>query len=1017
MDDFNELRHKIKSPLPGSKQWTRAPMVLAFVLPFLISGLCFLISLLSTDGTNMLLSSDGWHQYYPFLVSLREKLLDGGSMQYSWTVGMGGSYPSLYAYYLASPLNLLSVAIPLDLLAHFFTVLTIVKLSLAGFFMAWFLRIAYRRNDYSLPFFGILYAFCAWASGYYWNLMWLDVFALLPLLIAGTVSLLRDGKFRLYIISLALSLWCNYYVAFFCCIFVLLCFVGFTICKWNGLKNFLRRFLRIGVSTLIGAGIACVLLLPCLLAMQTTNSAASKEFEFFSLNISENGTGSFIPYGNLLSMLLQNTLPEVVLSSFKVLGGLMPATVPTDMEGLPNIFCGFSTAILAIYYFCCKKISKREKIFNFCLLLFLSLSFILRFLDYIWHGFHFTNMIPYRFSFLFSFVMIAMAYRAYTLLDDFKPIHLLIIAPLGAVLIVNALLQEAEALQLILAVCILIATVAFFLLHYFLSKLSAPKRPTPLWKNRKAFAAGSLFFIFLCEMILCLCFGIDAVGLTSQYDASGNLSYPKKGKNVEALVQYLDNKPDDPLFYRTEMTGTQTLNDAALNNYNGVSIFNSSANANFNRLSRSLGLASWVGSNRFIYYESSPFTNTLCGIRYLIDRSGNHYNTDYNALLAESDDVKLLQNRTFISVGFMADSGFADFVAEDAKYNPIREQEDMFRLATGIEDELYKHYTAEEFEKAFDATIRPTGTSGTQYSYTTKASGSKYQDMAIIYTIEESGLYMATTLRPTGAESKIDVYRNDSKLFTIEAKVRNLFSLGNLEAGDKLKVVYSVPSDKEGNISLDVAKHNNAVFDAGFAKLSDEPYELTEFSDGYLKGTVNALSDGLFYTSIPYEPGWTAYVDGEEVPLAEGYDPKNVSVKLTDAVVSFPLSAGLHEIELSYTAPGGTVGLVITIVSLLSFIGLCMILKKNPVLLPDVQAAPKKAMGTKKLLCIASVVTITEIALLIITLHGAKSTYGALSERFGTEPVFTVLAFAACIGLAAVLRLWVGYARAKKTED
>lgn len=49
------------------------------------------------------------------------------------------------------------------------------------------------------------------------------------------------------------------------------------------------------------------------------------------------------------------------------------------------------------------------------MLIFFMLSFILRQLDYIWHGFHFTNMIPYRFSFLFSFVVLVMGYRGYGL--------------------------------------------------------------------------------------------------------------------------------------------------------------------------------------------------------------------------------------------------------------------------------------------------------------------------------------------------------------------------------------------------------------------------------------------------------------------------------------------------------------------------------------------------------------------------------------------------------------------------
>ena len=54
--------------------------------------------------------------------------------------------------------------------------------------------------------------------------MWLDTFALLPLVALGTVSLLRDKKFMLYTLTLFLSIYSNYYIGFFPCIFVLLLF-------------------------------------------------------------------------------------------------------------------------------------------------------------------------------------------------------------------------------------------------------------------------------------------------------------------------------------------------------------------------------------------------------------------------------------------------------------------------------------------------------------------------------------------------------------------------------------------------------------------------------------------------------------------------------------------------------------------------------------------------------------------------------------------------------------------------
>lgn len=217
-----------------------------------------------------------WHQYYPFFVEFRQKLLHGGSLQYSWSMGMGTAYVSLFAYYLSSPLYLLSALVPASLLREFFALLVVVKISLAGLFFAIFLRTVYRRNELALVFFSLLYALCAFVAGYYWNIIWLDTLALLPLLVAGTVSLLREGRFRLYITALALSLWCSYYIAFFCCIFVALCFLGYCICCWQGVTNFLRRFARIALCTLIGVSITAVLLLPTLKALQNTHSAGGR---------------------------------------------------------------------------------------------------------------------------------------------------------------------------------------------------------------------------------------------------------------------------------------------------------------------------------------------------------------------------------------------------------------------------------------------------------------------------------------------------------------------------------------------------------------------------------------------------------------------------------------------------------------------------------------------------------------------------------------------------------------------
>ena len=265
----------------------RRYLVLSFAVPFGVMLLCFVLGGLWPFGDRQVLAHDMWHQYYPFFVSFREKLRSGGSLQYLREAGMGIGYLPLYAYYLSSPLYLLSVLVPASLLREFFALLVLTKIGLAGLFFAVFLRTTFRRNEPALVPFSMMYALCSFVAGYYWNIIWLDALALLPLMLAGMVSLLREGRFRLYTLALALSLLCNYYLSFFCCIFVGLSFFVWCICRWDGWKRFFRRFCRIALCTLLGVGMAAVLLLPTLYGLQNTHSAGNEAPELLALNIAE----------------------------------------------------------------------------------------------------------------------------------------------------------------------------------------------------------------------------------------------------------------------------------------------------------------------------------------------------------------------------------------------------------------------------------------------------------------------------------------------------------------------------------------------------------------------------------------------------------------------------------------------------------------------------------------------------------------------------------------------------------
>ena len=94
------------------------------------------------------------------------------------------------------------------------------------------------------------------------------------------------------------------------------------------------------------------------------------------------------------------------------------------------------------------------------------------------------------------------------------------------------------------------------------------------------------------------------------------------------------------------------------------------------------------------------------------------------------------------------------------------------------------------------------------------------------------------------------------------------------------------------------------------ADIGDVSYEL----DGN-RISIEASCDKerYLYIAVPYSEGWHATVDGEEVPM----------IKANIAFMALPLMPGDHDITLSYVTPGLRLGAAISAVSLLSFAGYC----------------------------------------------------------------------------------------------
>ena len=872
--------------LPQIKQHKWNYLALAFFVPLIgfLSIMLFGGYEPFGDGRSMLYS-DMYHQYYPFFVSFRNMLRNGESLLYNWNIGMGLDFLGLFSYYLASPLNLLSVLIPESWTLEYFSLLSPIKLSLASLFFAIFLKKTFKQDDLSITLFGSFYGLCAWALGYQWNVMWLDTFALLPLVALGTISLLRDKKFFLYTTSLFLSIFTNYYVGFFTCIFVFLIFVCYEICRFKNITTLLYDLLRIALFSLLAIGMTVILELPTFAALQTTQSSVNKFPEGFRLNIADKNT-----WQGLLDAMRQ------------VAGNMGGGLTPSFKEGLPNLYCGVGTIILAFLFLTTGKVKIRDRVCSVLLLLFFIVSFIIRQLDYIWHGFHFTNMIPYRFSFLFSFVLLYMAYRAYLLRRDFKLWQLIV----GGILALAILACSKSITD-----PVYIAYNAIFFLFYFvillyptlLGKLpqTAPKEERISHKkkqrNRRDISAALLAVTMCLELIM------NIVNFGVAFPYTGVTNYPKGTADTEHILAYMKENEKDSLFYRAEVTHSQTLNDGALNNYNGISTFTSSANVNVTEFMRDLGYGAKNTYNRYCFEESSPVANLFLGLKYMIERDGNVEMNSYFDVVETSGNVHLLKNNAYLPLGFLANVqlGSVDF----SKNTPTFDfQNELLSAASGTTQNVWSKLSRDSLIISSENVVVKTKNGS---GYCTYESGDKAGTITYTYNITQEGFLCLDLNLPK--KNAYNVYLNGLKLFNETYSIPQSIAVSNVHPGDVVEIKLTCKAKENSNMNIKAAVLDENIFRDAYDVLSASVWEPDEFSNTKISGSISCDRDGLLYTSVPQNGNWTAYVDGKETDI----------VLVGNCMIAVHMTAGDHTFTLSYHNEAFSLGWKISLACVLIF--------------------------------------------------------------------------------------------------
>lgn len=834
-------------------------------------------------GSITVMRMDLYHQYGPLFAELYDRIVEHKSLLYSWNTGGGSSFLGNYLNYLSSPLSFLIFLFDKEDISYAITFIVAFKCILSATSFSYYLKKSFNKDNYFLSVFGILYAFSAYFLAYYWNVMWLDAMIMLPLIALGIEKIFKTGDIKLYTVSLVILFFANYYMGYMCCIFAVLYFF---VCFINTYSNdgkldenavyekkystkalmnnvFINRGVKFAFASIIAALICAITLVPVFMILKNS-SATSGTFP-----------QTFKSYFDLL---------DLITSHF----ALLETTIRSSGDNvLPNIYTGILTFILLPLFLVNNKIKLKEKATYVVLIIFFVFCFNNNCAEYIWHAFHFPNDLPYRYSYMYSFIIAVMGYK--TILN-FKGIKVKDIAYTGLaiisfVIVCQKFLTNKMTNSTIYATIIFVALWCGFL--FLLKNKNAQKKTVSF----------VLVTFILCETIIS-----SIVGLPLNQD---NKNYKENYKTYTDAINYIDNK--DSGFYRTELCYLNTRMDPAYYGYNGISVFSSMAYESYSQLQSSLGMQG-NKVNSYTYNTQTPVYNMMFNIKYLIQTdvslapSSNLYKKIYTTSDKKSN---VYESKYNLPIAYCVNSKIDDWVTDEG--NPFEIQSDFVKLATGYSN-LFKpvEYNSTDFDAVSGDDVTENGTYWLEKSDSSSNYGT--ETVSLSPTIDGNlYLYVKSSDLKT-------ITVNSEKVSDITQSMEDAYilDLGYHNKGDEVLVSLDASTMESESTSFDFYCYtaDDTVVKNMYNSLAGNSLNVESYSDTTIKGTVNAKENCYLYSSIPYDDGWSVYVDGKKAETFE----------IGGTLLAIELTPGQHKIEYKYFPVGFLYGIIISAVTVF---GLC----------------------------------------------------------------------------------------------
>lgn len=877
--------------------------VAAFLIPALLTFIAYVYFGVYPFGERSVLTLDLNGQYVYYFENIRRCFWEGTSPLYSWARNLSGGYQGVIGYYLASPFTFIVILMPRKLIIEALMIMQICKVGSCGVTFCVFAQKSKGVNPLQSVIFSTMYALMSFVAIQLIDPMWIDGPIFLPLIILGVEYLVDDGRKANYIIPLAIMFIANFYIGFMIAIFVAIYFVYYLFFgakrQFKNVNEYAHVFGRMVLATGVALFCSYIMIVP------VYNALALGKFDFSEPDYSMKTM--FNPI-ELLPTLFPNQYYSVNVDE------------GTRLYGRPEIYCGVLSFILAPLYFLNTKITKNRKIGHGLMLFIMFFSMWVKPLNMMWHGGQDPNWLPYRYSFLVSFIIVSMAAEVFANLDDYK-LSFKASAAVFAVVAVLAFIFDA-----------LMPSFNYNEEDYKYVAIGPYKENVTIngEKTDHLFLGTLIFGVILCAIYLCFAYLISHAKKQKQrniislflalfvfFEAGYNMFdtifkidkevyYSSKASYSEIMSapevkEYLDSIDDG--LYRSEKTFFRNVNDNQAYGLRGISHSSSVMNARIIRFIETLGYTTKSYETR--YDGNTPLADSLLGIKYVLDDPDNYdpesnkktllspyYNKVGSTTYQKEDGehtVDVYENPDALPIAFTADDDILrlSFLGND---NPFNSMNNFLSSMTGNtpdytnlqpKEYFYRHVfdptndvelnecTVRDYNGQFCYDALPGAVDPTVRVHITIQSEDELYMFLKSDNAKKCNLWVSTYKNPeTGQFDKFSSYGSyyDGYDYAI-------VNLGSYPVGTEMEIrmtILQTPEKTGANEYIMVKDYqlyyfNYDAFHEDIQQLASSPISLDtkKTTDNRIVGEIDTRSGEIVYTSIPYEPGWKIKVDGK----------------------------------------------------------------------------------------------------------------------------------------------------------